>query len=117
MEIRTREIDVADDIEQIAVISDIHGFSEPLCEVDKILDAMDPEPLVISAGDLFYGGIHPFECLEWVRRRAGERAVVGNHDVAVLNDKTVEPQPAHSVGSSMEAIGVLQPSQYHTGIR
>lgn len=73
-----------DGIEQLIVVSDIHGHTHPLQSIDKILAGIDAKTQVIFNGDMFYGGPWPLQVLEWVMTNAGELATMGNHDEATL---------------------------------
>ncbi len=70
-----------DDVERIIVLSDLHGMTAPLEVIDDIVSNLPEKVQVIAAGDYFVNGLRPKETLEWVRRTAGEFAVLGNHDV------------------------------------
>lgn len=73
-----------DGIEQLVVISDVHGHLQPLQLIDEILAGYDRKTQVIFNGDMFYGGPWPINVLEWVMKNAGELATLGNHDEAML---------------------------------
>lgn len=81
---KTRRIEISNRIERLFVISDVHSFIEPLQALDGIFAAHKESFQVVAAGDLFFGGLDPVETLEWIRGRAGEFAVMGNHDETTL---------------------------------
>lgn len=78
--VRTKSIEVDAGIERLMFVSDIHGFIEPLKELDRIVAASPDRVQLVVCGDLVTNGAYPAECVEWVRVRAGEFAVMGNHD-------------------------------------
>ncbi len=69
-----------------AVVSDIHGNIESL---ERALKLVGDEDQVICLGDIVGYGPNPNECVERVRTRARD-AVLGNHDLAALENFGVE---------------------------
>ncbi len=69
-----------------AVVSDVHGNLESL---QRALELIDPEDRVICLGDTVGYGPNPNECVRLIRDRAFE-VVLGNHDVAALDNFGVE---------------------------
>jgi predicted phosphodiesterase len=69
-----------------AVISDVHGNLESL---RKALELIAPDDRVLCLGDIVGYGPNPNECLRLVRERAAE-VVLGNHDVAAVDNFGVE---------------------------
>ncbi len=92
--IRVKTLTVDDSIEKLIVVSDLHGFMEPLSVLDKILDRSEESMQVIAAGDYFVNGPYPSEVLDWTRGRAGNFAILGNHDEGTLtasDDSNAQP--------------------------
>ena len=69
-----------------AVISDIHGNLESL---ECALRLLEPDDGVLCLGDIVGYGPNPNECVKLVRDRA-TYAVLGNHDVAAVDNFGVE---------------------------
>ena len=69
-----------------AVLSDIHGNLESL---KCALALLAPEDRVLCLGDTVGYGPNPNECLKLVRERA-HSVVLGNHDVAAIDNFGVE---------------------------
>ncbi len=69
-----------------AILSDIHGNIESL---DRALERVAPEDRLLCLGDIVGYGPNPNECVELIRTRA-EGAVLGNHDLAALENFGVE---------------------------
>ena len=81
---KTERIEVNSHVDVLLVISDIHSFIEPLEVLEGLIAAQPGSTQVVVAGDLFSGGANPVEAMQWVRAHAGDCAVLGNHDEAVL---------------------------------
>ena len=81
---RTQSIQVNDQIEQLVVVSDLHGFIEPLKVLDEVIAAYQGKVQVVAAGDYVVTGPSPAETVEWVHQNAGRFAVRGNHDKGAL---------------------------------
>jgi diadenosine tetraphosphatase ApaH/serine/threonine PP2A family protein phosphatase len=65
-----------------AVLSDVHGNIEALeAAFARIADDDD----VLCLGDMVGYGPNPNECVDWLRARVSA-AVLGNHDVAAIDD-------------------------------
>lgn len=79
-----RAVDLGDSPARLIVVSDLHAFIQPLESLDALLSCADDGVRVVAAGDMLTGGPDPAAVLAWVRRRAGELAIVGNHDEGVL---------------------------------
>ncbi len=69
-----------------AIISDIHGNLESLQKALLLIDSSDS---VLCLGDIVGYGPNPNECVRLVRERASE-TVLGNHDVAAVDNFGVE---------------------------
>ncbi|MBV9271772.1 MAG: metallophosphoesterase family protein, partial [Candidatus Eremiobacteraeota bacterium] len=69
-----------------AVVSDIHGNLESL---QRALSFLQPEDRVLCLGDIVGYGPNPNECVRIIRERADE-VVLGNHDVAAIDNFGVE---------------------------
>jgi diadenosine tetraphosphatase ApaH/serine/threonine PP2A family protein phosphatase len=69
-----------------AILSDIHGNIESL---DRAFARIAPEETVLCLGDIVGYGPNPNECVRAIRERA-KNAVLGNHDLAALENFGVE---------------------------
>lgn len=69
-----------------AVVSDIHGNLESL---QKAFSYLKPGDRVLCLGDIVGYGPNPNECVQLIRDRADE-VVLGNHDVAAIDNFGVE---------------------------
>ncbi|MDQ2871942.1 MAG: metallophosphatase family protein, partial [Candidatus Eremiobacteraeota bacterium] len=69
-----------------AIVSDIHGNLESLQHAFGLIDADDT---VLCLGDIVGYGPNPNECVGMIRERAAE-TVLGNHDVAAVDNFGVE---------------------------
>lgn len=69
-----------------AIVSDIHGNIESL---ERALSRVDDEETVLCLGDIVGYGPNPNECVKRIRERA-KNAVLGNHDLAALENYGVE---------------------------
>jgi predicted phosphodiesterase len=69
-----------------AILSDVHGNLESL---QRALAATDPDDLLVSLGDNVGYGPNPNECVAILRERC-KHAVLGNHDLAALENFGVE---------------------------
>ena len=92
---------------RIAVISDIHANLHAL---DAVLAAVDREaPAELwCLGDVVGYGPRPNECCERVRARAA-RALVGNHDLAVLGELDIGDFTADAAAAAEWSRTVLTP--------
>jgi predicted phosphodiesterase len=71
-------------VDRLVVVSDLHAFLGPLHKIDEWRAGLSGRSQLIVNGDLFSTGTEPLETLRWVRERAGEFVVAGNHDEEVL---------------------------------
>jgi diadenosine tetraphosphatase ApaH/serine/threonine PP2A family protein phosphatase len=69
-----------------AIVSDVHGNLESL---ERALSLVEPDDELICLGDSVGYGPNPNECVELLRRRA-RHAVLGNHDLAAIENFGVE---------------------------
>lgn len=69
-----------------AIVSDVHGNLESLQQAFAL---MQPEDRVLCLGDVVGYGPNPNECVRMIRERASD-AVLGNHDVAAVDNFGVE---------------------------
>jgi diadenosine tetraphosphatase ApaH/serine/threonine PP2A family protein phosphatase len=69
-----------------AIVSDIHGNIESL---ERALALIDEDDTVLCLGDIVGYGPNPNECVRMIRARA-QNAVLGNHDLAALENFGVE---------------------------
>ena len=66
---------------QIAILSDVHSNLPALTSVLREVGRSGAES-VVFLGDIVGYGVHPAECVEWVRKLGG-RCLVGNHEAAL----------------------------------
>jgi len=104
---QTQTLQVSDDVERLVVVSDIHGFVEPLRVLDGILASCSEPVQVVAGGDYVSTGARPVEAVEWVRRHAGRFAVRGNHDDGAL----VEAEGQHPPWTEPGVYVRLNPEQ------
>ncbi len=69
-----------------AIVSDIHGNLESLL---KAFSLVKPDDKILCLGDIVGYGPNPNECVRLVRERASD-TVLGNHDVAAVDNFGVE---------------------------
>ncbi len=69
-----------------AIVSDVHGNIESL---ERALALIGDEDTVLCLGDIVGYGPNPNECVRMIRARA-QSAVLGNHDLAALENFGVE---------------------------
>jgi len=69
-----------------AILSDVHGNIESL---ERALALVDDDAEVLCLGDIVGYGPNPNECIDMLRARA-KHAVLGNHDLAALENFGVE---------------------------
>lgn len=69
-----------------AIVSDIHGNLESL---QRALSMIDPSDRLFCLGDIVGYGPNPNECVQLIRERA-EQTVLGNHDVAAVDNFGIE---------------------------
>jgi diadenosine tetraphosphatase ApaH/serine/threonine PP2A family protein phosphatase len=69
-----------------AILSDIHGNLESL---QRALALIDPQDRILCLGDTVGYGPNPNECIAILRERA-EASVLGNHDLAAIDNFGVE---------------------------
>ena len=100
--IKTLSID--NDVERLIIVSDLHGFTEPLKEVDEILDRCKEKVQVLAAGDYLAMGPYPAESLAWVRDRAGAFAVLGNHEEGTLAAQEDDSAPPFTEAGALHRL-------------
>jgi diadenosine tetraphosphatase ApaH/serine/threonine PP2A family protein phosphatase len=89
-----------------AIVSDVHGNLESL---QCVLAAIAPDDALISLGDVVGYGPNPNECVAALRERS-RHAVLGNHDLAAVENFGVEsfnPAARTAIGWTQ---GVLEPA-------
>ncbi len=69
-----------------AILSDIHGNIDSL---ERALSMIAPDDALVSLGDVVGYGPNPNECVAVLRERA-RHAVMGNHDLAAVENYGVE---------------------------
>lgn len=103
---RTLERTVDDGVEFIAVVSDLHGYLEPLLAFDR-LRAKWPRHQIVVNGDLCMGGPQPAEVVAWVQQNATGFVACGNHDLGLLKGDDGD-QPAFTEGGSYQRLSEEQ---------
>lgn len=98
--VRFKTISVSDEVHQLIIVSDLHGFAEALAVIDDRLASCTAPFQVIAAGDYVATGLRPVETLEWIRDRAGELAVLGNHDIRCIEADAAPDAPAYTEAGS-----------------
>ena len=78
--IKTKTINVLPSVQRLIVISDLHGYKEPLAAFDYLLQQIPDNYEIIVNGDLLDGGIDAGETIDWVVRHATGRTIRGNHE-------------------------------------
>ena len=81
----TAEVEVDPAVQRVVVVSDLHGYREPLEAIDQRLGELTGTYLVFVNGDIIGGGIDGRFAVEWTMRRAVGRTVRGNHDSAIFD--------------------------------
>lgn len=69
-----------------AIVSDVHGNLESL---ERAFALLEPDDKLLCLGDTCGYGPNPNECLKSIRERA-EACVLGNHDIAAVENFGVE---------------------------
>ncbi|HEY6325493.1 MAG TPA: metallophosphoesterase family protein [Candidatus Cybelea sp.] len=69
-----------------AIVSDVHGNLDSL---ERALSIAAPDDLLVSLGDVVGYGPNPNECIAVLRERA-RHAVLGNHDLAAVENFGIE---------------------------
>lgn len=103
----TARVDVSDATERLVIVSDLHGYREPLEAIDQWLARLSEPHLVFVNGDIFEGGIDGRFALEWTMRRAPRRTTRGNHDSAVFEYLEAEPSRSERAPDDTE-LGVYR---------
>ena len=87
----TARVEVSAATERLVIVSDLHGYREPLEAIDQWLAQLSEPHLVFVNGDIFEGGIDGRYALEWTTRRATGRTTRGNHDSAIFRYLDADP--------------------------
>ena len=93
--IRSARYQLDDSIDRLLIVSDIHGFVRPLKVFDALHAAMGGRSQIVFNGDMCNPGLWPAEAMQWIRRNAGELAVLGNHDEDVLQGAATGSEGDH----------------------
>jgi len=90
------------------IIADVHAN---LPAFEAVFRAAGPVDEIVFLGDVVGYGPHPAECVDLLRRIEA-RAILGNHDIDILADPTLEPPgpDAHSMWRHRSYLR-LNPSQ------
>ena len=89
----TSRVEVSAATERLVIVSDLHGYREPLEAIDRWLNQVSEPFLVFVNGDIFEGGIDGLYAVEWTMRRALGRTTRGNHDSAIFEYLGADPPP------------------------
>lgn len=110
----TAEVEVDPAVQRLVVVSDLHGYREPLDALDHWLDRLPAPYLVFVNGDIFEGGIDGRFALEWTMRRATGRTTRGNHDSAIFEYLNAKPPPSERAPDDTElaAYQTMTPDQH-----
>lgn len=73
-------------IGRYAILSDVHGNLDSL---QRAFALIEPDDVVLCLGDIVGYGPNPNECVQMIRERASH-AVLGNHDLAALDNFGIE---------------------------
>ena len=87
----TAAVDVDPAVRRLVIVSDLHGYREPLEALDQRLTLFSEPSLVFVNGDIFEGGIDGLYALDWTMRHAADRTTRGNHDSAIFDYLKAEP--------------------------
>lgn len=93
----TRRLD--DAIDRLLLVSDVHGFLQPLEVFDRIRESLPGRHQVLFNGDLVEGGPQPAETMCWLRRNVDGLAVLGNHDEGMLRKEAGDDPPYTEAGA------------------
>ena len=104
----TSRVEVSAATERLVIVSDLHGYREPLEAIDQWLAELSESHLVFVNGDIFEGGIDGRYALEWTMRRATGRTTRGNHDSAIFEYLSAEPPPGESAPGDTELGAYLE---------
>lgn len=104
---QTNQVDVNSNITHLLIMSDLHSFAEPLPVLDERIAEHGDRGQAIIAGDSFCAGPDPVETIEWIRSRAGEFVVLGNHDEVTLQGSEGE-HPAFTEAGAYQRLNEEQ---------
>ncbi|MBE7464669.1 MAG: metallophosphoesterase family protein [Planctomycetes bacterium] len=95
---RTAQVEIPDEVEALAVVSDVHGCAEAVAAFEVLRESLPPHRLAVN-GDLVMGGLEPATVVEWALRRAPDLTTRGNHDAGLLAGGSLD-EPAYTEGGS-----------------
>ena len=109
----TAEVDVDPAVQRLVVVSDLHGYREPLEAIDHRLGELTGPYLVFVNGDIFGGGIDGRFAVDWTMRHATGRTTRGNHDSAIFEYLDAGPSLSERAAADTElgAFRELAPDQ------
>jgi len=107
----TARVEVSAATERLVIVSDLHGYREPLEAIDRWLNQVSEPFLVFVNGDIFEGGIDGLYAVEWTMRRALGRTTRGNHDSAIFEYLGAEPPPGERAPGDTELGAYLEMTQ------
>lgn len=103
----TAAVDVDPAVRRLVIVSDLHGYREPLESLDQRLTRFSEPSLVFVNGDIFEGGIDGLYALDWTMRRAADRTTRGNHDSAIFEYLNADLTPSERAPDDTE-VGAYQ---------
>ena len=101
--IRSKTVNLDDDVERLLIVSDLHSHLEPLEAFEEVRAKFTDRARVLFNGDAFYGGPRPVESAEWIMANAGELATLGNHDVKMIETEATQAAPGEPASPFTEA--------------
>ena len=101
----TAAVDVDPAVRRLVIVSDLHGYREPLEALDQRLTRFSEPSLVFVNGDIFEGGIDGRYAVEWTMRHATDRTTRGNHDSAIFEYLKAESPPGEHAPDDTELGG------------
>ncbi len=109
----TAAVNVDPAVRRLVIVSDLHGYREPLEALDQRLTRFSEPSLVFVNGDIFEGGIDGRYAVEWTMRRATGRTTRGNHDSAIFEYLKAEPPSGEGAPDDTElgAYRAMTPEQ------
>ncbi len=103
----TAAVDVDPAVRRLVIVSDLHGYREPLEALDQRLTRFSEPSLVFVNGDIFEGGIDGRYAVEWTMRHATDRTTRGNHDSAIFEYLNADLTPSERAPDDTE-VGAYQ---------
>lgn len=103
--IRSECVEVHSDVEELLIVSDIHGYRHALEGFEAAIASRTTRCQILFCGDLYAPGLQPGECTAWIMEHAGNLAVRGNHDDAMVEAPITRPrEPAWSEAGAKQVL-------------